>query len=175
MKPHRRACDTTSSFANADATANHIGKLYFELYLKKKRVGFFLIWSLLDQPFWWCVLHTTNYAFFDHLLSPFYHKTGTMGRISSTSYVLPIRLSYRMLNRVIRVHRLNFKCDFIKQFTSLCYPGHNNLDDLWLAQANDLSRINTHGLQHKENCIQRNVLLDAIFTKSTTYNFCSFS
>ena len=101
------------------------------------------------------------------LLSPFYHKTGTMGRISSTCYVL--------LNRVIRVHRLNFKCDFIKQFTSLCYPGHNNLDDLWLAQANDLSRINTHGLQHKENCIQRNVLLDAIFTKSTTYNFCSFS
>ena len=109
------------------------------------------------------------------LLSPFYYKTGTMGWISSTCYVLPIRLSYRMLNRVIRVHRLNFKCDFIKQFTSLCYPGHNNLDDLWLAQANDLSRINTHGLQHKENCIQRNVLLDAIFTKSTTYNFCSFS
>ena len=103
MKPHRRACDTTSSFANADATANHIGKLYFELYLKKKRVGFFLIWSLLDQPFWWCVLHTTNYAFFDHLLSPFYHKTGTMGRIGSTSYVLPIWLSYRTLNRAMRV------------------------------------------------------------------------
>ena len=37
------------------------------------------------------------------LLSPFYYKTGTMGRIGSTSYVLPIRLSYRTLNRVIRV------------------------------------------------------------------------
>ena len=37
------------------------------------------------------------------ILSPFYYKTGTMGRIGSTSYVLPIRLSYRMLNRVIRV------------------------------------------------------------------------
>ena len=49
----------------------------------------------------------------------------------------------------------------------MCYPGHNNLDDLWLAQANDLSRINTHGLQHKENCIQRNVLLDAICTKQS--------
>ena len=28
---------------------------------------------------------------------------GTMGRIGSTSYVLPIRLSYRTLNRVVRV------------------------------------------------------------------------
>ena len=74
-----------------------------------------------------------------------------------------------------KLNRLKLKCDFIKQFTSLCYPGHNNLDDLWLAQANDLSRINTHGLQHKENCIQRNVLLDAICTKSTTYIFFSFS
>ena len=53
------------------------------------------------------------------LLSPFYYKTGTMGRIGSTSYVLPIRLSYRTLNRVIRVlikinlelqnSKLNFK------------------------------------------------------------------
>ena len=33
----------------------------------------------------------------------FYYKTGTMGRIGSTSYVLPIQLSYRTLNRVIRV------------------------------------------------------------------------
>ena len=37
------------------------------------------------------------------ILSPFYYKTGTMGRIGSTSYVLPIWLSYRTLNRVIRV------------------------------------------------------------------------
>ena len=37
------------------------------------------------------------------LLLPFYYKTGTMGRIGSTSYVLPIRLSYRTLNRVMRV------------------------------------------------------------------------
>ena len=38
-----------------------------------------------------------------YILSPFYYKTGTMGRIGSTSYVLPIRLSYRTLKRVIRV------------------------------------------------------------------------
>ena len=42
------------------------------------------------------------------ILSPFYYKTGTMGRIGSTSYLLPIRLSYRILNRVIRVH-MDFK------------------------------------------------------------------
>ena len=37
------------------------------------------------------------------VLSPFYYKTGTMGRIGSTSYVLPIRLSYRKLNRAMSV------------------------------------------------------------------------
>ena len=37
------------------------------------------------------------------ILSPFCYKTGTMGQIGSTSYVLPIRLSYCTLDRVIRV------------------------------------------------------------------------
>ena len=36
-------------------------------------------------------------------LMPFYYKTGMTGRIGSTSYVLPIGLSYCTLNRVIRV------------------------------------------------------------------------
>ena len=38
-----------------------------------------------------------------------------------------------------KLNRLKLKCNFIKQFTSLCYPGHNNLDDLWLAQASTIS------------------------------------
>ena len=45
-------------------------------------------------------------AFFKGVLSPFYYKTGTMGRIGSTKLVLPKWLSYGTLNRVIRVGRL---------------------------------------------------------------------
>ena len=37
------------------------------------------------------------------VLSPFYYKTGTMGRIGSISYVLPIRQNIDILNRDIRV------------------------------------------------------------------------
>ena len=42
-------------------------------------------------------LLTSNIGMKSHLLSPFYYKTGTMGQIGSTSYVLPIRLSYHTL------------------------------------------------------------------------------
>ena len=52
------------------------------------------------------------------ILSPFYYKTGTMGQIGSTSYVLPIRLSYCTLNRVMRVWNIIF--DF-STFSVGCY------------------------------------------------------
>ena len=39
----------------------------------------------------------------EQILSPFYHKTGTMGQIVSTKLVLPKWLSYGTFNRVIRV------------------------------------------------------------------------
>ena len=51
-----------------------------------------------------------------HVLSPFYYKTGTMGWIGSTSYVLPIQLSYRTLNRVIRVGRKNVVTFILKEY-----------------------------------------------------------
>ena len=39
------------------------------------------------------------------LLSPFYYKTGILGRIGSTKLVLPKWHKYSSLNRVIRVHK----------------------------------------------------------------------
>ena len=59
-----------------------------------------------------------------NLLSPFYYKTGTMGRIGSTSYVLPIQLVYCTLNRVIRVNIIVvfFLNHFQKKFQLLADP-----------------------------------------------------
>ena len=39
------------------------------------------------------------------LLSPFYYKTGILGRFGSTKLVLPKWHKYSSLNRVIRVHK----------------------------------------------------------------------
>ena len=73
------------------------------------------IWGLGWQSFWhfWPLIcskltFSTPYkrwqkVDFFGLLSPFYYKTGTMGRIGNTRYVLPTWLLYRTLNRVIRV------------------------------------------------------------------------
>ena len=52
-------------------------------------------------------------------LSPFYHNTDTMDGIGSTSYVLPIELSYRWLNGVIRV--ASFKTFVNANFTGVSF------------------------------------------------------
>ena len=66
-------------------------------------------------------LYVENYAsYWSGLLSPFYYKTVTIDQIGSTSYVLPIRLSYHTLNRVIRVSK-----SLCWLATWLCVPLHH--------------------------------------------------